>query len=63
MEAMLLTVAHQEKVIHALEQSSSCCLLWEASKVGSQGFSEQGWGVFEPLGKRGPGQLNLISRF
>jgi hypothetical protein len=46
-----------------LKQSVSHCLLSEAGEVGSQGFSEQGWEVFEPPGKAGPGQLHLISYF
>jgi hypothetical protein len=63
MEAMLLTVTGQEKVIHILEQSALCHFSWEAREVGSQVFSKQGWSVFEPLGKEGSGQLHLTSRF
>jgi hypothetical protein len=53
MEAMLLTVAHQEKVIHILEQSALPRLLQETRKVSSQVFSEQGWGVFNLWGRQG----------
>jgi hypothetical protein len=60
---MLWTTAHQKKVIHTLEQSASCRVSWETGDVSIQGFSEQGWGVFEPLGKTGPGQLHLMSHF
>jgi hypothetical protein len=63
MEAMFLTVTCQEEVIYILEKSTLCCLSWEASEVGSQGFSKQVWGVFECLRKMGPGQLHLMSHF